>query len=58
MQVRIEKLYSITLTEKEYQLLYLGIGNTSPKSIEAAGMTEEQAEFFYEFFSQLKAPLL
>ena len=56
MQVRTETMYSIILTEEEYRLLYLGIGNTSPKSREAAGMTEEQAEFFYTLFSQLKDP--
>lgn len=58
MQVRTENLYSITLTEKEYQLLYLGIGNTSPSSREAAGMSKEQAEFFSTFFSQLPEPSL
>ena len=56
MQVRTETMYSIILTEEEYKLLYFGIGNTSPNTREAAGMTKEQAEYFYTFFSQLKDP--
>lgn len=58
MQVRTESLYSITLTEKEYQLLYQGIGNTSPSTRESAGMDREQAEFFFTLFSQLPEPNL
>ena len=53
MQVQTERVYLIKLTEKEYELLYKGIGNTSPASREGAGMTEEQAQFFYEFYSKL-----
>lgn len=53
MQVHTERAYLINLTEKEYELLYMGIGNTSPTSRKEAGMTEEQAEFFYEFYSKL-----
>ena len=56
MQVRTETMYSIILTEEEYRLLYHGIGSTSLNSREAAGMTEEQAEFFSTLFSQLKDP--
>ena len=56
MQLEVKQTYVLSLTQEEYELLYLGIGNTSPKSREAAGMTEEQAEFFYTLFSQLKDP--
>lgn len=58
MQVRTESAYSIILTEKEYQLLYQGIGNTSPNTRENAGMTREQAEFFTTLFLQLPEPNL
>lgn len=53
MQVHTEKAYLIALTEKEYKLLYEGIGSTSPTSRKAAGMNKEQAEFFSALFSQL-----
>ena len=56
MQVEVKATYVLTLTQEEYELLYFGIGNTSPKSREVVGMTEEQAEFFYTLFSQLKDP--
>ena len=56
MQVDVKATYVLTLTQEEYELLFFGIGNTSPNSRKAAGMTEEQAEFFYTFFSQLKDP--
>ena len=56
MQVRTEKLYSITLTEKEYQLLYQGIGNTSPYTRKEAGMDQEQADFFTTLFQHLQDP--
>ena len=54
MQLEVKPTYVLSLTQEEYELLYLGIGNTNPKSREAAGMTKEQAEFFYTLFSQLK----
>ena len=54
MQVDVKATYVLTLTQEEYELLYFGIGNTSPNSRKAAGMTEEQAEYLYTFFSQLK----
>ena len=56
MQVDFKATYVLTLTQEEYELLYFGIGNTSPNSCEAAGMTKEQAEYFSTFFSQLKDP--
>ena len=56
MKVKRESTYVITLTKEEYMLLYFGLGNTSPNSRRAAGMSEEQAEYFSTFFSQLKDP--
>ena len=56
MQIDVKATYVLTLTQEEYELLYFGIGNTSPNSRKAAGMSEEQAEFFSTFFSQLKDP--
>lgn len=56
MQVDVKATYVLSLTQEEYELLYFGIGNTSPNSRKAAGMTEEQAEYFSTFFSQLKDP--
>ena len=53
MQLDVKATYVLTLTQEEYELLYLGIGNTSSKSREAAGMTKEQAWFFYTLFSRL-----
>ena len=56
MQVDVKATYVLTLTQEEYELLYFGLENTSINSRKAAGMKEEQAEYFYTFFSQLKDP--
>ena len=57
MQLEIKRAYVLSLTQEEYELLYFGIGNISLNSCKAAGMSEEQAEYFSTFFSQLTHPL-
>ena len=56
MQLDVKATYVLTLTQEEYELLYFGLENTNIDGRKKAGMTEEQAEYFYTFFSQLKDP--
>ena len=56
MQIEVKPTYVLSLTQEEYELLYHGIGSTSPNSRRTAGMTEEQAQYFSTFFSQLRNP--
>ena len=56
MKVEVKPTYVLSLTQKEYELLYFGLGNTSISSHKAAGMSEEQAKYFSTFFSQLTDP--
>ena len=56
MQLEVKPTYVLSLTQEEYELLYQGIGNTSPNSRRTAGMTEEQAQYFSILFAQLREP--
>ena len=56
MQIEVKPTYVLSLTQEEYELLYQGIGNTSPNSRRTAGMTEEQAQYFSTLFTQLREP--
>ena len=56
MQLDVKPTYVLTLTQEEYELIYFGIGSTSPNSRRTAGMTEEQAQYFSTLFAQLREP--
>ena len=56
MQIEVKPTYVLSLTQEEYELLYHGIGSTSPNSRRTAGMTEEQAQYFSILFTQLREP--
>ena len=56
MELEVKSSYVLSLTQEEYELLYHGIGSTSPNSRRAAGMTEEQAQYFSILFTQLREP--
>ena len=56
MQLDVKPTYVLTLTQEEYELIYFGIGSTSPNSRRTAGMTEEQAQYFSVLFTQLREP--
>jgi len=56
MELEVKPTYVLSLTQEEYELLYHGIGNTSPNSRRTAGMTEEQAQYFSILFTQLREP--
>ena len=54
MKAEVERTYVLKFNKEEFELLYSGIGNTSIASRATAGMTVEEAQFFTDFYNQLK----
>ena len=53
MELKSETAYTLTLTARELDLLFHGIGRTSVNSRVEAGMTEEESEFFTQLFGTI-----
>ena len=54
VETEVKCTYVLKLNKEEFELLYSGIGNTSIASRAGAGMTVEEAQFFTNFYNQLK----
>ena len=54
VETKVKCTYVLKLNKEEFELLYSGIGNTSIASRAGAGMTVEEAQFFTDFYNQLK----
>ena len=49
----ITNTYTFELSEKEFMLLFEGLGNTSHNTRVASGMTVEQSKSIYSFYDAM-----